>query len=105
MKTNFQTTTQYTSFGTLIPAKPLIKSALGNPTFQEAKILNRSLGIKYSGHIGFHKRALKIASEICTKDEKFNKIITELKKLPPEKQQTKIDNIVSELGENIDISI
>ena len=96
MRTNFQTTTQYTSFGTLIPAKPLIKSALGNPTFQEAKILN---------HIGFHKRALKIASEICTKDEKFNKIITELKKLPPEKQQTKIDNIVSELGENIDISI
>lgn len=101
---NIEYTNQHTSFGTLLPTKPLIKSALGNQNFQEAKELNLSLGIKYSGHIGFHKRAVNIANKVCAKNEKFNEIIQTLKNLPSEKQEQKIEQLISTLGDKLDVS-
>ena len=102
---NIKCNNQNTSFGTLVPAKPLIKAALGYPTFEEAKSLNLSIGVKYSGHIGFHKRAIKIANEICTKNENFNTLIKNLKKIPKDTRENEINNIISQLGEQLDVLI
>ena len=50
--------------------------------FEEAKELNLSLGVKYCGHIGFHKRALLIAENACKKNKKIQEMVNHLKENP-----------------------
>lgn len=91
------------AFGQIVPAGAIIKSALGTPTYEEAKALNFSLGVKYSGHISFHKRALKIAETACAKDKNFNEIIQKLKNLSAEKQTQEIKIITEKNNGQLDV--
>jgi len=93
------------NFGQLMPTKILIKSALGRQNFEESKFLNQTLGVKYSGYLGFHKRAGNIAKNVIDKNENFRKIIENIKSLPDAQQTFEIDKIVSSIGENIDVII
>lgn len=93
------------TFGQLIPTKALLKSALGIHKFEDAKILNQSVGIKAPGHQGYHKRASLIASNAVEKNKNIQEILYKLKKLTPEQQEKEIINLVSKIGEEIDITI
>ena len=94
------------SFGQVVPTEPLLKSALGIHKFDDAKILNQSIGVKYSGHISFYQRAIKIADEIISKNPELKKIVTELKTENITERQIKaIKSAVARIGENIDVAI
>ena len=94
------------SFGQVVPTEPLLKSALGIHKFDDAKILNQSIGIKYSGHISFYQRAIQIAEEIISKNPELKNIVTELKsKTHPEQQTLAIKSAVARIGESIDVAV
>ena len=92
------------NFGQKVPTKALLKSALQMQNFEEAKELNISLGIKYSGHIGFHKRALTIAENACKKNPKLQEIVNQLKK-NPFTQKEEIEKITKQTKGFLDIDI
>ena len=48
-------------FGQKLPTKALLKSALEIHDFEDAKLLNLSMGTKYSGKVSFYIRAKNIA--------------------------------------------
>ena len=61
MKVEYQNNT---TFGQKVPTRALFKSALGIQAYEDAKELNYSLGIKYTGRKGFYPRAAEIANLI-----------------------------------------
>lgn len=93
------------TFCQLMPTKALLKTAAGINNFEEAKSLNQSIGVKYAGHIGFHKRAANIVQNIVEKDKNFQQMVNQIMNLPVEQRLTEINKIVSTVGENIDVII
>ena len=94
------------SFGQAVPTEALLKSALGIHKFEDAKILNQSMGVMYSGHIGFHKRAVSISENILSKNPEIAELIQKLKSENSLKQQLKsIKLAVKNIGENVDVVV
>lgn len=92
------------NFGQKVPTKALLKSALQKQNFEEAKELNLSLGVKFSGHIGFHKRALLIAEKACKKNKFLQELVTRLKENPLT-QNAEIEKIAKQTKGFLDIDI
>ena len=92
------------NFGQKVPTKALLKSALQKQNFEEAKELNLSLGVKFSGHIGFHKRALLIAENACKKNKKIQEMVNHLKE-NPFTQKEEIEKITKQTKGFLDIDI
>ncbi len=92
------------NFGQKVPTRAFLKSALKTQNFEEAKELNLSLGIKYSGHIGFHKRALLIAENACKKNKKIQEMVKHLKE-NPFTQKEEIEKITKQTKGFLDIDI
>lgn len=94
------------SFGQLVPTEALLKSALGIHKFEDAKILNQSMGIKYSGHVSFYKRAVTISENILSKNPKIKDLVLKLKSENSLEQQLKsIKLAVENIGENVDVVV
>ena len=94
------------SFGQVVPTEALLKSALGIHKFEDAKILNQSMGIKYSGHVSFYKRAITISENILSKNPEIKDLIQKLKSESSLEQQLKsIKLAVKNIGENIDVVV
>lgn len=93
------------SFGTLVPRKALLRTALRINSFEDAKEINQKLGVNYAGHIGFHVRATRIADSVYKKDKEFRQTVDRLKDLPQKDCLREINSITSKMGENIDISV
>ena len=53
-----ENSTQNTSFGQLVPTKPLLKSAMGIHTYSEGRELYLSTSQKFPGHEGYYKKAV-----------------------------------------------
>lgn len=100
-----QNTNQNTSFGQLVPTKPLLKSAIGIHTYSEGRDLYLSTSKKFPGHEGYYKKAIIIAQTAIKNDDKLKKIVNHLKKTPKYEINKEINKIVSDIGEKIDISI
>ena len=92
------------NFGQKVPTKALLKSALQKQNFEEAKELNLSLGVKFSGHIGFHKRAVLIAQNACKKNKSLQELVTRLKENPLT-QNSEIEKIAKQTKGFLDIDI
>lgn len=93
------------NFGHIVPTEPLLKSALEIHKYEDAKVLNQAIGIKYSGHVSFYKRAIKIAQDIIEKNPQVKDIVEKLKLMDLEQQLREINNIKSSVGENIDVIV
>lgn len=95
---------KHINFGQKVPTKALLKSALQKQNYEESRELNLSLGIKYSGHIGFYKRALAIAENACKKNENLQKMVEKLKQ-NPFTQDKEIEELSKQTKGFIDIDI
>lgn len=95
----------HTYFGQLLPAKPLLKSALQIHTYEEGKALSLSISNKFPGNIGYYKKAVCIANDIISKNPELENFITEIKQLPQQSQTTEVDKFVSKFGQTIDVNI
>ena len=94
------------TFGHFVPTEPLLKSALKLHKYEDAKILNNSLGVQYSGHISFYKRAITIANNIVKKNPEIEAVIKKINSLQGQEEQLQaIRRIKTEYGENIDVVI
>ena len=94
------------SFGQVVPTEALLKSALGIHKFEDAKTLNESMGIKYSGHVSFYKRAVSISENILSKNPELAELIQRLKSESSLEQQLKsIKLAVKNIGENVDVVV
>lgn len=100
-----QNTNQNTSFGQLVPTKPLLKSAIGIHTYSEGRDLYLSTSKKFPGHEGYYKKAIIIAQTAIKKNEELKKIVNHLKETPKYEINKEINKIVADIGEKIDISI
>ena len=97
--------TQNTSFGQLVPTKPLLKSAMGIHTDSEGRELYLSTSQKFPGHEGYYKKAIIIAKSAIEKNEKIKEIVNHLKEIPNFNLNKEINKIASNIGEKVDISI
>lgn len=97
--------TQNTSFGQLVPTKPLLKSAMGIHTYSEGRELYLSTSQKFPGHEGYYKKAVIIAQSAIKKNEKIKELVRHLKEIPKCNLNKEINKIASDIGEKIDISI
>lgn len=103
---NIQNYGQNINFGHKVPADILIKAALKKMSYEDAKALNQSIGVRYSGHIGFHKRALAIAEKVCKQDENFKKTVEKIAQITnPFEREKEIQKITAENGGMIDITL
>lgn len=94
------------SFQHFVPTEPLVKAALGIHKFEDAKLLNNSVGIMTSGHISFYKRAINIAKNILEKNPELRILIEEIaENTSVEQQLDRIKNYVHKYGECIDVVI
>ena len=93
------------SFQNKIPTEPLLKSAFGIHQFEDAKILNNSVGVMVSGHISFHTRAAKIAREILDKNPSLKDFIAKFKNCEKNKKLECVNSFVKEFGEYIDVVV
>ena len=94
------------NFGAKVPTEPLLKSALGLHMFEDAKILNNSVGVTVSGHISFYNRASKIAQNIIEKNPQIEKLISEIKiQISKEEQLKQINQYVKKYGDTIDVVV
>ena len=92
------------TFCQLLPTAPLLRSAAKIHNFEDAKSLNISVNIKYSGWISFYKRAIKIADEVIKKNPEITKIVDAINKADNIKQKNALINkFVNTNGENIDV--
>ena len=97
---------QEIAFCQLVPTEPLLKTIVKTSKFEDAKILNKAIGVNYSGHISFYIRAAKIADEIIEKNPNIAGIVSDLKKITDlQTQQREIKRIITEYGEYIDVQI
>ena len=64
------------------------------------------MGIKYSGHVSFYKRAVTISENILSKNPKIKDLVLKLKSENSLEQQLKsIKLAVENIGENVDIVV
>ena len=92
------------NFGHIVPTEPLLKSALRIPSFNEAKTLNQIFGTKYSGHISFHKRAIKIAEDILDKNLPLQEFVDKIGLFQTKESKIKeIEAFITKYGDNIDV--
>jgi len=96
---------QQVNFGQKVPTEYLLKAALKKIDFTEAKALNQSIGVQYSGHIGFHKRALVLAENACKHDDVLQQIVSRLSKIANEKELNNEIKRIADCGEMTDIII
>jgi len=103
---NILSNNQTITFGQLVPAEPLLKAAIKIHKFEDAKILNNALGVNFSGHIGFYKRAIVISDQIIKNNPNIAKIVSDLQKISD--LQTKIneiERIKTQYGEYLDLIV
>ena len=92
------------NFYHLIPTEAFLRSAAKIHNFEDAKLLNYSVNVKYSGWISFYKRAIKIAESIINKNPELQKTVTEIiQEENIEQKQVLIKNFVKLKGETIDV--
>ena len=94
------------TFGELIPTEQLLKSAVRIHKFEDAKILNNAIGVNYSGHISFYKRAIEISERIIKNNPMVAEIVSGLKKIAnPQAQAEEIKNLKTKYGEYLDVVV
>lgn len=97
---------QTINFGQLVPTKPLLKATVRMHNFEESKNLNNAVGVYYSGHISFYKRAIIIADKISKDNPEIAEIVSALKKITdPQIKMKEIDRLNIKYGENIDVVV
>lgn len=100
-----QNNTQNTSFGQLVPTKPLLKSALKIHNFEEGRELYLSTSTAFPGNVGYYKKAIEIAQNAVKKNENIKNIIDKLKITPKNELPTALNDAINTLGKNVDINI
>lgn len=92
-------------FGQQLPTKALFKSALGIHEFEDAKLLNLSMGTKYAGKVSFHIRAQNIAQNVTDKNKNIEELVLKMKNYSKPQQLQEINKLTSTLGETIDVIV
>ena len=93
-------------FGQRVPTLPLLKVAFNSYKFEDAKILNNSLGITCPGHQGFYKKASIIANRIKDNNPEYSKLLDEIKlNFSGEINELKLKSISENLGEYLDLNV
>ena len=97
---------QTTAFGQLVPTEPLLKASVKIHDFEDAKILNKALGVNYSGHISFYKRAITISDEIIKNNPEIAKIVSVLKGITDiQAKKEEIERIKAKYGEYFNVVV
>ena len=97
---------QTITFGQLVPTEPLLKAAIKIHKFEDAKILNKAVGVNYSGHIGFYQRAIVISDKIIKDNPNIAEIVSHLQKIEDlQAKQKEIELIKTKYGEYIDLIV
>ena len=87
-----------------MPTAPLLRSAAKIHNFEDAKLLNRSINVKYSGWSNFYKRAIKIADDVIKKNPEIAQFVNKINNAENIKQKVALINeFVNTNGENIDV--
>lgn len=100
-----KTIQSHVNFGQKVPTEYLLKAALKKINYTEAKALNQSIGVQYSGYIGFHKRALALAENACKNDDTLKQIVGRLSKIANENELINEIKRIADCGEMTDIII
>ena len=94
------------TFGQLVPTEPLLKAAMKMHKFEDAKVLNNAIGVNYSGHVSFYKRAITISDEIVKKNPNVAEIVSALHKIADSQAKMKeIERIKTKYGEYLDVIV